>query len=187
MQDITNETNAPERAPLFVVDTVYDTERYTRFNATHFLSQRWFIILMGAATGILTLAFLFGLALIGFDAELLIYTCGLWLFDALYLFLVLVLPRFTFKKSAAYMSLSHTEFFDDGFIEDSRTDAVTSHTEHSYTVIKKLRESRTDIYIYIAPNQAYIVAKDSFSVGNPESLKRFLYTKVDPKIVKYRS
>ena len=187
MQEIINDTDTVERKPIFVADTVYDTDRYVRFNASHFLSRKWFIILMGSLTGFITLTFILGTALLGFDWELLIYTCALWLLDALYLILVLVLPRFTFKKSPAYMSVSHIEFFDDGFIEDSKTNDVTSHTEHTYAVLKKLRESKTDVYLYISSNQAYLVGKDSFTVGNAESFKRFLYTRVDPKIVKYKS
>ena len=114
MSEITSESINEAREPIFTVDTVYDMERLLRFNTSHFLGKKWFISIMSAATVLVILSFLLNIALIGFDMQLFTCVCAICLLDALYLFLVLVMPRFTYKKSPAYMSNSHFEFFDDG-------------------------------------------------------------------------
>ncbi len=187
MTEITNEVKDEAREPIFAVDTVLDMKRYVRFNVNHSLGNRGFIIFMGAMTAFIVLTFIFSLAMLGFDAQLMWCTVGILLLDAVYLLLIFFIPRLVFKRSASFMSLSHLEFFDDGFTEDTKASTTTAHTEHSYDALHKLSESNEDIYLYIAPNQAYIVDKCGFTKGNPDSLKRFLYTKVEPKIVKYKS
>jgi len=192
MSEIINEAAAteeavPAREPIFAVDTLHDTARYVRFNMNHLKRRKWFWITMLILTAFVTLTCVFYFAMFGFDTDMLVCLALIWAIDLIYVTFVLVLPRVVYKKSPAYMAVSHIEFFDDGFTEDTRTATTVEHVEHTYEVLKLLCEGKEDIYLYIEPNRAYLIDKSGFTLGNAESLKRFLYTRVDPKIVKYKS
>lgn len=170
--------------PLFEARTVYDTDRFMRFNITHFLKNTVLIIFMSAMVIFATVCAVFMLAVSGYDQTSVTVLIVEWGIVLVYVLSVFVIPRFTYKNSPNYNSTHHIEFFSDKIVIHSEGRTMSDMTNLRYEGITEVRESETDIYIYISMNQAHIVGKDCFIIGDGERLKAYLYSKVDPKIYK---
>lgn len=173
-----------EEQPLFEARTVYDTERFMRFNISHFLKGKVMLILLTAAVLFVTVTGAMSLAMFGYDVGTVMMLVGVWLFVIIYIALIFVVPRFTYKSSVSFEAVSHIKFYPDKMVILSSTKTMSEVTELRYEGITEVRESEKDIYLYISMNQAHLVGKDCFIIGDGERLKAYLYSKVDPKVYK---
>ncbi len=172
------------RTPEFECETVYDMNRLMRFNLHHFLRKKWFIASVLVMVGFVALTFIVSWIFEGFNGDLffaLVVVLGLCL---LYLVLTLVVPFFTVKKSPNYLANLHMSFFKDGFSVAADTKMGDENSNLRYEAIYRITESKSDLYLYISSNQAMIVDKNGFTLGDAECLKAFLYARVKPSIYK---
>lgn len=183
-KDVIDVADVTIKEPLFEAKTVYDTERFMRFNIFHFFKKKVFLILLASVILFATVIGAISLAMFGFDATTVTMLIAVWAIVLLYLALIFVVPRFTYKKSPSYEAISHIKFYPDKMVILSEAKTMSEVTELRYEGITEIRESETDIYLYISPMQAHLIGKDCFIIGDGERLKAYLYSKVDPKVYK---
>lgn len=173
-----------EDEPLFEARTVYDTERFMRFNISHFFKNKVLKIIIAAMFLFVTVTGALSLAMFGYDQSVVTMLIAVWVFVVIYLLLIFVVPRFTYKNSPSFEAVSHIKFYPDKMVITSFAKAMSEVTELRYEGITEVRESKGDIYLYISMNQAHLVGKDCFIKGDSERLKAYLYSRVDPKVYK---
>lgn len=173
-----------EDEPLFEARTVYDTERFMRFNISHFFKNKVLKIIIAAMFLFVTVTGALSLAMFGYDQSVVTMLIAVWVFVVIYLLLIFVVPRFTYKNSPSFEAVSHIKFYPDKMVITSFAKAMSEVTELRYEGITEVRESKGDIYLYISMNQAHLVGKDCFIKGDGERLKAYLYSRVDPKVYK---
>ena len=98
---------------------------------------------------------------------------------------LLLWPTLHRKKTCTKQAANHTvvdyTFTEEGFVENSTSDTVTSHSENKYTVIVSVTESEHYFYLYIAPNAAHIVSKNGFTEGTENDFRILLRTVIAPQ------
>ena len=163
----------------FLASTVYSYERLLRFSSYTSLKKKWVWITMAAATFIVALCFSLQFFLIGYDKTLTWSFFGIILIDSLYLFLCFILPRITLKKSPGLNAKIIFEFYDDYYRIDAELPNGTEQSELKYAVIRKIESTKEDLYLYVAENQAYIVDKSAFTLGEAEDFVSFVQSKIE--------
>ena len=165
----------------FSANTVYSLDRLVRFSTFISLSKRWVWVFLGVASGFVALTFVLYFALFGFDATVLWSFLGIIFIDALYAFLCFGLPRITYKKSPALDAKIHYEFFNDCYAVTSVLANGNEKSELNYQTVKKVMRYKNDVYLFIGPNQAYIIDTDGFELGSADALVSFIEAKIEAR------
>lgn len=164
----------------FSGQTVYDKERLLRFGSFFVLRKRGFWCLIIVCTVFVTICAAFALAL-NFESSLMWFGIALvWLVDITCIFCYFVLPRFTINKEPGLNANILFEFYEDFFKISGTSKNGTESSESNYSSIIKIMESKQDVYLFISRQQAFILDKSGFTMGNPEELINFLKDKNIP-------
>lgn len=165
----------------FSANTVYDLDRLVRFSRFVSLKKRWVWITMAAATALVALTFVLQLILVELDSTITVAFVGVLFIDALYAFMCFVLPKITYKKSPALGAKIRYEFSDETYKITAELSAGSEQSELSYTTVKKIMTSGSDIYLFIGPNQAHIVDKSGFDLGDADAFLQFIESKIEAR------
>ena len=163
----------------FSANTVYDLDRLVRFSRYVSLKKRWVWIIMAAASALVALTFILQLALIGHDVTVTVAFVGIIFIDALYAFMCFVLPTITYKKSPALNAKIRYEFSEDTYTITAELSTGSEQSVLKYTTLKKVLFTDSDIYLFIGPNQAHIVDKSGFELGEADAFLQFIESKIE--------
>ena len=158
----------------FSATTVYSRDKLADFNKFVALEKRWFWIFLSVCTLITLSSFILLLALGSFDKTVLFSLLLIAFIDVFYVLVTFVLPKLTVKKSPALDAEIKFEFHNDFFNVNAATKTGHESAEHRYAIIKKARESKDVIYLYIAKQQAYIIDKSTLQPDSIDDFKFFL-------------
>ena len=160
--------------------TVYDKERLIRFNNFSILKKRFFWTVMIVCTVLVSISFALTLALKMYDSTFLLCFALTGVIDIMCVFCYLILPRITINKAIVLNANILFEFKEDTFKISAANKNGTECSELNYSSIKKMMESKYDIYLFISTRQGYILDKSGFELGCPEELLKFLKDKNIP-------
>lgn len=163
----------------FSASTVYSYKRLLEFSDYTCLKKKWIWIIMAIATVIVTICFSLQFSLIGYDSTLTISFCAIVIIDVLYTFMCFGLPRITLKKSPALDAEIRFEFHENFYKIEATMPSGNELSQLNYTALKKIEETKNNIYLYVSQNQAYIVDKGGFTFGTAEEFVDFISTKIE--------
>lgn len=154
----------------------YDEKTIKRFSRDNLYSKKsmWFVTVLA----ILLLIY----AIVGghIDNGLFRLMCGVigvtWLIE------FATLPILTTKKTLKTSRLSEmslkTKFYEDEIVVETLKEAeLKSETRLKYAEVYKIRDTKTDIYIYISGNQAFLCDKSQMN-GDYAKVKEILTNKL---------
>ena len=168
------------------VSTVYTKERTLRFSDFIALSRKFYWTFMAICLPILA-----GLIawLIYWDAltwQLAVYASLCPVLVLIRVIFWFVVPRFAIKKNKS-LNMTVTYTFDTDCF---RTHSYNSYTEGDatvqYSTIEKIKNNKTDLYIFTGKYQAGIVDLTALSPEQVTTLRNLLTEKVDPKKVTWK-
>ncbi len=160
--------------------TNYDKERLIRFNNFIILKKKTFWAVMIVCNVLVLISFALTLALGIYDSTILLCFTIVVSMDVTYAFCNLVLPRITIKKAMGLNADILFEFQEQTFKISAINKNGTEYSELNYSSIKKIMESKYDIYLFISTRQGYILDKSGFELGCPDELLEFLKGKNIP-------
>ena len=170
-------TNKGRAGMNIVSTTVMDEKRIARL-FRHFWSKRIAIwILLGIATAVSLLSIVITVFGEEFEAQKLISPIIIITFDALIPLYCFGITPLTAKRSPLMDSVYTLEFGEENIKTNIASSSMNSTGELEYSMIIKVDENKTDMYLYITKNQAYIVDKAKLEGGTAEELKAFLKDK----------
>ena len=158
----------------FSATTVYSRDRLADFNKFAALEKKWFWIFLSVCTLITLSSFVLLLALGEFSKTVLLGVIIITLIDVFYVLVTFVIPKTAVKKSPALDAEIKFEFHSDFFNVNAVTKTGRESAEHRYSIIIKARESKGNIYLYIAKQQAYIVDVSTLEPASLDDFKTFL-------------
>lgn len=164
--------------------TVYTQERLLRFQ-NHLARLRkvtW--ILSAVVTLLLLILSILSIVLIG-NFTLLIYLFFMLFLDAFYVFCFVIYPRITIKKSNALNAKVHFAFEEETLHAEATTESSSESSTLKYTSLVKICKKENELYLFIAPQRAFIVDLSDFSEEQICTLKSVLQTKIKPKKFKW--
>ncbi len=168
------------RTPRFVVETVLDAKRHTRFRLHEFLSKKISIVILISFFIFTVLFSVIGLALYGFD-ELYLYLPLTGIAIALmYVLRNLVVPCLTFRMSGSNQAHVGVVFYE----AYCTVQIGQNKKDFEYESLYRISESDSDIYIFTSQSEVAIVDKAALTGADLEELKEFLRTRVKPKAYK---
>lgn len=171
--------------PIYTTKTIYTRERLLRFNYYHALSKKGLLATVAITTVFILLTFIFDTILYEtIDSTLLILLILALVLDATYLIMSFVVPRFATKNAIGLEGTICGEFYHDRFVLDAKTATVSERSENSYAIIKKVRASKEDIYLYISAEQAFVIAKDGISPADLDGFLAHLRARVSERAFK---
>ena len=160
-----------------VSTTVMDEKRMARL-FRHFWSKRIAIwILLGIATVFSLLSIVITVFSEEFEAQKLMSPIIIILMDAIVPLYCFGITPLTAKKNPLMGSTYTLEFVEENVKTNIASSSMNSTGELEYSMIIKADENKSDMYLYISKNQAYIVDKSKLVGGTSEELKAFLKSK----------
>ncbi len=165
--------------------TVYTKERLLRYQMYTVVSKRWFWFVLGICT-VLTVGIWTWMSVIDeVSFFITLYMVLLLWIDLVYVVCYFIVPRFTVKKQTALNTTVQYTFDTDCF----RVHGANEHTDESstsrYSLLIKIRKNKSDLYLFIAPRVAFVADLTVLSPEQTAALKELLYSKVDPKKIKW--
>lgn len=165
----------------FVNKTVYSYDMLLRFNNFFAKSKKFTWILMIGLDIFITALLCFDFIMFGFDSQMLLYLVLILTITATYIIMMLVVPRFSLKKSKLLDAVCTFTFTDEQF-EISAESAFSSESASlKYSALYSVMEDEQCFYLFRTKNQANLINKDGFISGNAEDFREFLRGKVEPK------
>jgi len=161
------------------VKTVYSKERLLRFANFVAFRKLFMWIILAIVTILATIPFVFQFTTIGINGNIILGFCLILLADLFYVFSYFIAPRMTINKSPSLGVAINYTFLDSVFLMDSSSKAGAEKATLNYTSLLKVKESKTDIYLYISRNQAYIVDKSEMTEEQATELFSFLNNKLE--------
>lgn len=165
------------------VSTKYTKERLLRFNHAYALSRKFILIFMVADTLLMLLLNIitsFGDTFIKYALFLVIAL------DLLIVFMFFGLPCLLVGKNKAIDATVDYIFDDEEFTVSMATKDISQTSTAKYTTLFKVWKRGSDLYLFIAPRQAYIVDLSSISDGDIARLKGTINKYVDAKKFKWK-
>ncbi len=144
------------------------------------LKKRFFWAAMIVCTVLISISFAWTLALGICDSYILLCFALVIFLDITYVFCYLILPRITINKALGLNNNTFFEFLEDTLKVSVVNKNITDHAELNYSLVKKIMESKYDIYLFISNRQCYILDKSGFELGSPDELLKFLKEKNIP-------
>lgn len=116
------------------------------------------------------------------DIELLYVALVLATVFVTLLVFISVYPKRVFKNSPAIFKAGVLFEIDDTQITITQTgDIVKSNDQLQFEAFYKIYEAKKAFYLFISPNQAYILSKNDFTIGTPDDLRELFSTKFSKK------
>lgn len=107
--------------------------------------------------------------------------------DAFFVFTNHVYPKIQYNKSKLLHGMvNEFTFGDDAMLLEQNGENANNTETMKYSAIWKVYEAKDNIYIYINPNQSYIVDKSTIVGGTVADLRAFLMEKVGTKKYKIK-
>lgn len=160
--------------------TVYDKDRLIRFSNYITLRKKFFWAFMIVCTVLVSISFALTLALGICDYNIIFYFALIIFLDITQVFCYFILPRLTVNKAFGLNTNILFEFQEDTFTISAVNKNATEHSELNYSSLKKVMESKRDIYLFISAKQGYILDKSGFELGCPDEFLNFLKEKNIP-------
>lgn len=167
------------------VKTVYTKEVLLRFQFFMATRRKFLWIFMGVCST-------------------LIYGCLLWtsylgievpttkhcaivitILDLLYIFLLLILPRFTVKKSKSLNTVVKYTFYEDHYQILTSNPYSSETATHQYTLLHHAEKRDSTLYLFITNHQAQIVDLAELPYKELCLLRQTLEANLSPKKVKW--
>lgn len=106
--------------------------------------------------------------------------------DLVYVFLYVVLPRISANKAPALNATVKFVFNEENYHVETQTENVTESSVCKWSMIKKVENQKTDVYLFVNSRQAYIVDVSEFSPEKLWIFKDLLYRKIPAKKIKWK-
>ncbi|MBE6649250.1 MAG: YcxB family protein [Ruminococcaceae bacterium] len=106
--------------------------------------------------------------------------------DFLWLFIEIILPRVSLKKSPVLNASVNFTFNEEDYCVESQIKDGTTSTKCNYSTIKKVENRKTDVYLFVNRRQAYVVDVSSFSNEKLWIFKDLLYRKIPAQKIKWK-
>lgn len=168
------------------ITTVYTRERLLRFNSYVARSKTalWWIIGICTLIVIACTAWLhyWGLA----DSESDRHLLYILLLDGLFLFLYLVLPRFTVKKQRSLNATVTYTFEQEQFRLAASGPLAEETATIRYGALRSIAKNKTELYLFVSRAQAYVVDLSALSEQELAGLKALLEGTVKPRKFKWK-
>lgn len=165
--------------------TVYTRERLIRFS-DYFARMKmtgWIIYAVLTAIIIAGDVFLF---LHGALTEQMIFLTALAiLIDLLMVFMFVILPRLTVKKTNSYEARLNYSFSEEEVHLESEGKLFRDSTSFKYGAIEKAAAYKDDLYLFISKRQAYIVDLSAMSADDVSELRSLLAMKIPANKIKW--
>ena len=158
----------------FSATTVYSRDKLADFNKFVALEKKWFWLFLTVCTLVTLSSFILLLSLGTFDKTVLFGVVIVAFIDVFYIAVTFVVPKITVKRSPVLDAEIKFEFHNDFFSINAVTKTGRESAEHRYSAIIKARESKGNIYLYIAKQQAYIVDVSTLEPNSLDDFKIFL-------------
>ena len=166
------------------INTAYDKKRILAFNDYIAKSKIALWIYMGICTLIVLAGSVYIAALGHMSGAVYAAIGAVVILDALAAFMYVVFPRITLNKNKNVGTTIKYAFRDDCFMIEAESAHVQESSTIKYTLIKKIRQSGGDIYLFISKLQAFIVDISALSEPELEALKNLLKNNIDSKKIK---
>ena len=163
------------------IHTVYTKERLLGFNDFIAKSKRFFLLMMLIASIIVCGSAVLVFLMDGFDGTMLFYMLLVLLMDALYLFLSFGLSRVMLKKNKSLDTVIEYSFDIDSFSFKAENQYANEDVTVKYAAIVKALKNKSDLYLFITPQQAYIVDLSTLSREEYTTLKDVIAARVPAK------
>ncbi len=110
-----------------------------------------------------------------FDSTILILFIAYAVLLGLELFIWFVLPKMAYKSKSFPKNATVSYIFkENSFIAESQTNGINEKLEMDYTRLSKVGEDSSYLYLFINPNQAYIVDKSTVTDSESELRHRLI-------------
>lgn len=167
------------------INTIYDKKRILAFNDYIAKSRIALWIYMGICT-LIVLAGSIYIALFGhMTGAIYAAIAAIVVIDALTAFVYIVFPRITLEKNRNVGTVIKYTFRDDCFMINAESTNVQESSTIKYPLIKKIRQSGGDIYLFVSKLQAFIVDTSALDEAQREQLRELLGGCVDAKKIKW--
>lgn len=166
----------------------YDWETIKKFNNFNsYVRFKALKIVMLISNLVLAAMVVFLCVMNAFTTDL-IGNCVLVLFvDIFFIFINHVYPKIQYNKSKLLHGMvNEFTFGDDAMLLEQNGENANNTETMKYSAIWKVYEAKDNIYIYINPNQSYIVDKSTVTGGTVADLRAFLMEKVGAKKYKIK-
>lgn len=165
------------------VTTKYTKERILRFNHAYALSRKFILIFMAADTLLMLLLNI----ITAFGDTFIKYALFLVLaLDLLLVFMFFGLPYLLVGKNKAIDAVVEYVFDDEEFTVSMATEEISQTSTAKYTTLFKVLMKGSELYLFIAPRQAYIVDLSVMEDSDIARLKGTINKFVAPKKFKWR-
>ena len=158
----------------FSANTVYTYDRLCGFNTYVVLKRLWFWILLCISTVLCAISFALSLATDSVGIFEIFLIAFVVLIDVVSVITYFVVPRSAIKKAPAFNSTVNFEFYHDYLKISADTKHGKEASELRYSAIVKYAETKSDAYLFISKNQAFIIDKASLTGATVEELRDFL-------------
>ncbi len=157
--------------------TVYTKERLLRFNSFFAMSRRFFWITLLVCVSLVSSVFFLSILIEALDKIITIAFIAVWCFALLYFLMTVIVPRLLVKKTPSLNAEVTYTFDAESFTTEFKTSLQIGTEQMNYSVIKKIMESDTDIYLFVNNATSFIIDKSGFKSGSAEELIAFLKAK----------
>ncbi len=165
----------------FVNRTVYSYDLLLRFNNFFAKSKKLMWIFMIGFDILITVIFCFDFIMYGFDSQMILYMILILAITATYIIMMLVVPKFSLKKSKLLDAVCTFTFTDEQFEINAESSYSSENASLKYSALYKVMEDDQCFYLFRTKNQANVIDKDGFVTGNITDFREFLRGKIEPK------
>ena len=165
--------------------TVYTKERLLKFNYYFARNQKFMWIVLSVATPIVYFVAL--MQIIFSELSLTIAMCclALFLLDVLMpLMLFVFLPKSVIRKTKTLGTTIEYGFGEDEFSISVKNDILEEKSTMKYSMLQKAAKNKDELYLFIQPNNAFVVDLSEMSDEDKEALENAL--KANLKKVKWK-
>ena len=170
---------------LVEVKTVYTKEVLLRFQLFMAGRRKFLWICMGICSTLIYGCLLW-LRWLGIEDPTVNYgAIAITILDLLYIFLLLILPRFTVKKSKSLNTVVNYTFYEDHYQILTSNPYSNETATHQYTLLHHAEKRDSTLYLFITNHQAQIVDLAELPYKELCLLRQTLEANLGPKKVKW--
>ena len=167
------------------VHTVYTKERLLGFNDFMAKSKRSLWVMIIVASVIVCIALALMLATGDFDSSIMTCVVIILVLDILSPFLYFVLPRMIIKKNKGLNMCIEYAFDVDSFSLQAENQYASENSTIQYAALSRVLKNKSELYLFISGQQAYIVDLSSLSIEQYGALKDIITARIPQKNLKW--
>ena len=169
------------------VTSVYTKERLLKLNNYMVKTKKFLWIIMALCTILDLSAYcLFNFVWAINDSTINLGTYLILVWDAMFVFGYLILPRISIKKAKNLNAEIKFSFDEESFKTEFSSSEIEENSTTKYSVIKKIVKNGSDIYLFVSRVQALIVDASALPEEDLAQLKKLLQSKVPEKKFKWK-